>query len=95
MVTILVTHGSRENQVTAVSLAIQKFCAIIAFNLDEDAARTTWTKGSDVNITCEQRINDNTPNSELQVCRIGDWDQKADGLSCGSPQREATPTPST
>ena len=39
MVVILVYSGSRENQVTAVPLAIQKACAIIAY----DAADTTWT----------------------------------------------------
>ena len=54
MVAILITRGSRENQVTAVTLAIQRFCAIIAYN--EDAECTTWTeisRGED--ITCEQR----------------------------------------
>ena len=44
MVAIIITCGSRENQVTAVTLAIQNFCAIIAF--DDDDARSTWMVGA-------------------------------------------------
>ena len=54
MVAILVYCGSSENQVTAVTLAFQKLCAIIAYN-DADAIDTTWTgKCRGENTTFEQ-----------------------------------------
>ena len=40
MVDLLITRGSRENQLNIVTLDIQKYCAIIAFSEDEDAAHT-------------------------------------------------------
>ena len=36
-----------------------------------------WTEGSDMNITREQRINDNPPVSKLHMCKIGNGDQKS------------------
>ena len=52
MVAILVYHGSRENQVTAVALAIQKLCAISAYNEETD---TMWTgRGKGEKTTCVQ-----------------------------------------
>jgi hypothetical protein len=42
LVAILIYRGSRKKQVTAVTLAIQKSCAIIPYN--DDAAGNTWTE---------------------------------------------------
>ena len=50
---ILIYRGSRKKQVTAVTIAIQTFCGIIAY--DADAAGTTWKgRGRGEEITCEQ-----------------------------------------
>jgi hypothetical protein len=54
LVAILVYCGSSENQVTAVTLAFQKLCAIIAYN-DTAAEDTTWTgRGRGEKTTCKQ-----------------------------------------
>ena len=74
MVDILIFRGSRKKQVTAVTLAIQKFCAIVAY--DDDAAGTTWTgRGRARTSPVNKRIYDEAPVSNLQTCKIGDWVQ--------------------
>ena len=68
---ILVYCGSRQNQVTAGTIAIQKLCANIAYE-DDAAADTKWVgrgRGE------KQEDLRRGPISKLHTCKIGDWVQ--------------------
>ena len=81
---ILVYRGRSENQVTAVTLAIQKY-AIIAYN-DAD---TTWTeRGRGKETTCEQEDLQKGPRQQaahVQYQRLGPEYHHRDGRSGSIP----------
>ena len=61
-----------------VTLAIQRFCAIIAYY--EDVAGTTWTeRGRGGTSPVNKRIYDEAPVRELHMCKIGDWVRNTQG----------------